>query len=46
MIKHFSKNEFTCKCGCDETFISDELLEMLDKAREFAGIPFTQPLHI
>ncbi len=40
MIKHFSKNEFTCKCGCDETFISDEFLEMLDKAREFAGIPF------
>jgi len=28
MIKHFSKNEFTCKCGCDETFISDEFLEI------------------
>jgi len=40
MIKHFSKKEFTCKCGCDETFINDELLIMLDKAREFARIPF------
>tara|TARA_R110000823_G_scaffold238447_1_gene363778 strand:+ start:149 stop:502 length:354 start_codon:yes stop_codon:yes gene_type:complete len=40
MIKHFSKNEFTCKCGCDETFINDELLVKLDKAREFAEIPF------
>tara|TARA_R100000084_G_scaffold93163_2_gene46990 strand:- start:1112 stop:1525 length:414 start_codon:yes stop_codon:yes gene_type:complete len=39
-IKHFKKSEFTCKCGCGETVISDDLLYMLDKAREFAKKPF------
>jgi len=39
-LKHFKRSEFTCKCGCGETVISDELLESLDKAREFAKIPF------
>ena len=39
-IKHFKKSEFTCKCGCGETVISDDLLYLLDKAREFAKKPF------
>ena len=39
-IKHFKKSEFTCKCGCGETVISDDLLYMLDRAREFAKKPF------
>lgn len=39
-LKHFKRSEFTCKCGCGETVISDELLQYLDKAREFAKIPF------
>ena len=39
-LKHFKKTEFTCKCGCGETVISDDLLYMLDKAREFAKKPF------
>ena len=39
-LKHFKKSEFTCKCGCGETVISDDLLYMLDKAREFAKKPF------
>ena len=39
-LKHFKRSEFTCKCGCGETVISDELLQSLDKAREFAKIPF------
>jgi len=39
-VKHFKKSEFTCKCGCGETVISDDLLYMLDKAREFAKKPF------
>jgi zinc D-Ala-D-Ala carboxypeptidase len=39
-LKYFKKSEFTCKCGCGETVISDELLLMLEKARKFANIPF------
>jgi len=39
-LRHFKRSEFTCKCGCGETVISDELLQSLDKAREFAKIPF------
>tara|TARA_R110002020_G_C15845761_1_gene735629 strand:+ start:31 stop:423 length:393 start_codon:yes stop_codon:yes gene_type:complete len=39
-LKHFKKSEFTCKCGCGETVISDNLLVMLEKAREFSGRPF------
>ena len=39
-LKHFKRSEFTCKCGCGETVINDELLYMLDKARSFAKIPF------
>ena len=39
-LKYFKKSEFTCKCGCGETVISDELLWMLEKARGFAKIPF------
>ena len=39
-LKYFKRSEFTCKCGCGETVISDELLQSLDKAREFAKIPF------
>jgi zinc D-Ala-D-Ala carboxypeptidase len=39
-LKHFKRSEFTCKCGCGETVISDDLLVSLDKAREFAKIPF------
>ena len=39
-LKYFKKSEFTCKCGCGETVISDELLLQLDRARGFAGIPF------
>jgi zinc D-Ala-D-Ala carboxypeptidase len=39
-LKHFKRSEFTCKCGCGETNISSDLLVLLDKAREFAKIPF------
>ena len=39
-LKHFKKSEFTCKCGCGETVINDDLLFMLDRAREFAKKPF------
>ena len=39
-LKYFKKSEFTCKCGCGETVVSDELMWMLERAREFARIPF------
>ena len=39
-LKYFKKSEFTCKCGCGETVISDDLLYSLDEAREFAKVPF------
>tara|TARA_R110000751_G_scaffold18492_5_gene56289 strand:+ start:3146 stop:3559 length:414 start_codon:yes stop_codon:yes gene_type:complete len=39
-LKHFKKSEFTCKCGCNSNNISGDLIHLLDKAREKAGIPF------
>jgi len=39
-LKYFKESEFTCKCGCGETIISRNLLEMLDEARDFAKTPF------
>ena len=39
-LRYFKKEEFTCKCGCGETLISDRLLVMLDDAREFSKIKF------
>ena len=38
-IKHFTSDEFRCHC-CGELFISVELLQLLDKARILAGVPF------
>jgi len=39
-LKYFKRSEFDCKCGCGETIVNDELLQLLDDAREFAKIPF------
>lgn len=39
-LKYFKESEFTCKCGCGETVVSYDLLEMLDEARDFAKTPF------
>lgn len=39
-MRHFNPSEFTCKCGCGLNNISDELVNMLDNARELAGVPF------
>ena len=39
-LNHFKKSEFTCKCGCKQNLINVEMLEMLDKARAMAKIPF------
>lgn len=41
-LNHFSPSEFRCRCGCGAGIeqMDPELLSMLDKAREIAGIPF------
>ena len=41
-LRHFSTVEFRCKCGCGVGMekMDADLLQMLDEARELAGIPF------
>lgn len=41
-LRHFSPVEFRCKCGCGAGMekIDANLLQMIDEARELAGIPF------
>lgn len=36
-IKHFKKNEFTCKCGCGINNISIELVKVLEEIRNHFG---------
>jgi zinc D-Ala-D-Ala carboxypeptidase len=37
--KYFSQKETSCRCGCGFN-VSQFALEKLDKARDYAGIPF------
>ena len=39
-MSYFKISEFDCKCGCGSNKTKTELLELLNKAREIAGIPF------
>lgn len=39
-VKHFKKEEFTCKCGCGLNDINYHVVNRLDFARELAAIPF------
>ena len=43
ILENFHKSEFQCKCGCGIGFdqMDRKLLNRLDIAREFAGVPFT-----
>ena len=36
-IKHFKKEEFTCKCGCGMNNIDLKLVKILDEIREYFG---------
>lgn len=38
-LRYFSLNEFKCPC-CGQVIIKRELLNLLDEARDIAGIPF------
>ncbi len=40
MSKYFKPEEFTCKCGCGLNNVDPQLVELLEAAREIAGIPF------
>ena len=39
-MKHFKLSEFNCPC-CHQEHMQPETLDMLDNAREIAGIPFS-----
>jgi len=39
-IRHFTKEEFACKCGCGISNPKKSFVERLDRAREHAMIPF------
>ena len=37
--RYFTEDEFRCHC-CGKLIIDDKLIDLLDKAREIAGVPF------
>ncbi len=39
-LKYFKRSEFNCKCGCNTNNIDNDFLEMMDKARTIAEVPF------
>jgi zinc D-Ala-D-Ala carboxypeptidase len=39
-IKHFTRNEFCCKCGCGGCDVHPQLVAALDLARTKAGVAF------
>jgi uncharacterized protein YcbK (DUF882 family) len=39
-MKYFKPEEFLCRCGCGDMKMDQSFVEMLDAAREKAGIPF------
>ena len=40
-MKYFKREEFACKCGCGQDTVDYELIEVLDRLREWAGAPVT-----
>jgi uncharacterized protein YcbK (DUF882 family) len=39
--KHFSREEFACKCGCGFAVVDVKLLEVLEAVREYFDQPVT-----
>jgi uncharacterized protein YcbK (DUF882 family) len=37
---HFTEDEFKCKCGCQGNNAQESMMDQLDKARGYAGVPF------
>jgi len=40
IYRHFRSDEFACKCGCGKNNMTQNHMDMLEQAREIAGIPF------
>ena len=38
-MKHFTREEFACKCGCGQDTVDYKLVEILERLREWAGAP-------
>ena len=38
-MKYFKQDEFDCKC-CTANYMDPEFTDLIDRARELAGIPF------
>lgn len=36
--KNFSKNEWTCKCGCGQTIVVDKLADMMQEFRDIINL--------
>ena len=41
LSKHFSRREFSCKCGCGFDTVDAELLQVLEKLRQHINLPIT-----
>jgi len=39
--KNFTREEFACKCGCDQDTVDVELVEVLQKLRDYYMEPIT-----
>ena len=39
-MRNFSRDEHTCSCGCGKNNMNPRHMEMLNDARDMAGIPF------
>lgn len=39
-LRFFKKSEFTCKCGCNRTYMNPDFLKKLDDARSRFDFPF------
>lgn len=39
-LRFFKKSEFTCKCGCNRTFMEPDFLKKLDDLRSRVDFPF------
>ena len=39
-LRWFNREDFKCKCGCNQNLMREETMQRVDRARDFAGIPF------
>ena len=37
--RHFKREELACKCGCGQDTVDAHLLKVLDRLRDWAGVP-------